>query len=939
MKRLLGVKKTINNNGFSLVELLIAIAIASIVGASVFGFMTVGAKTFGSESTDVHLQNEAQLAFNQIQDLMIDTVVGIDYVYVADDFSDDSHKITTDAELPATIKGKKLIMYNTSGSGRNIYEIVWKADDQKLYYNEYTVAVDDVSGTVSKGSHIGETDALMAEYVTGFSADLSLVESKRVARIEISYEKDGRPYISSHNITLRNKIVSGNKVPQFMISENIVHLSASINGPEEIFVEPGDVCMLNSSYSIIDDTGAITSATKNWYLDSSTVDINTQLSTDGQLKVSNAQKDDFTITVKSGDGLATKDVDVRIIRITTIDGISWEHTGSIGKGEIAGGTTPTADDLIAGEKFKLTVTGMSGTNLDETSFNGHTVERKVVFIKTKGSDLFKITSQDGTSCECEMSSSLNSNTNTSNTSSNPDEIIQWTENNGAGTISYKTTDIQVTAVSLYSMGGRGYTGLADPDISSSDFDYTAASSLPTSVGAASYVSANRYYESGAVKPVAEHWNGQAYATLGNFNIGANDWQRGQHYPVSVLDKNGNAASTTTNIIQLSDGKTINWNDFYGVIDIKLTEYNHKADGTIKETVTNHYCPNNLTKGEGTHWGINCPADYSANSDFVYEVVAYLFPVASNDWRHHNTYVFGQLQGLKEEDLKDAKYISNTCTVRFDRLILAFERKSENDSNVVVSGSKNEHAALYVKEYGKEYRYKDDSNNEIMYNFGLQFTYSPQFKNNDNPFNGTDKWYYFKPNADGSWDFTNKNNLGTISNVNPKGSVANGQINFSNLKLNDFYNDTACKYGHLRLVPKYKTNGSDGRPNRDEWLFDNYVDVYIWNIKIPKINNILDAQVSYFPVPADISVANEKDRRKEYEKKYKGDNIGWTGALITNGDKKTTSIFYTLTPIGEADADKPSYKLTLKYINPDKPTEYKELASYECSFDGREWKKK
>ena len=65
MKRMLTIKA--DNKGFSLVELLIAVTIATIVGASIFGFMKVGAKTFNFNSSDVNLQNESQLAFNQMQ--------------------------------------------------------------------------------------------------------------------------------------------------------------------------------------------------------------------------------------------------------------------------------------------------------------------------------------------------------------------------------------------------------------------------------------------------------------------------------------------------------------------------------------------------------------------------------------------------------------------------------------------------------------------------------------------------------------------------------------------------------------------------------------------------------------------------------------------------------------------------------------------------------
>ncbi|MCR5602470.1 MAG: type II secretion system GspH family protein, partial [Lachnospiraceae bacterium] len=50
------------NGGFTLVEILIAAAIVGILGAGIFGFMSVGANNFRESRTEVNLQNESQLA-------------------------------------------------------------------------------------------------------------------------------------------------------------------------------------------------------------------------------------------------------------------------------------------------------------------------------------------------------------------------------------------------------------------------------------------------------------------------------------------------------------------------------------------------------------------------------------------------------------------------------------------------------------------------------------------------------------------------------------------------------------------------------------------------------------------------------------------------------------------------------------------------------------
>ena len=126
-----------DNRGFSLIELVIAVALLSVVGTAVFGFMTVGAKTFSTTSSEVNLQNESQLAFNQMQDIIIDTAVGIDYGYYTGSFATRVN-VADDSQIPANCEGKYLLMYNTD----KVYELMWEQNVSdptlsKLYYIEY----------------------------------------------------------------------------------------------------------------------------------------------------------------------------------------------------------------------------------------------------------------------------------------------------------------------------------------------------------------------------------------------------------------------------------------------------------------------------------------------------------------------------------------------------------------------------------------------------------------------------------------------------------------------------------------------------------------------------------------------------------------------------------------------------------------------------------
>ena len=149
-----------NQKGFSLVELIIAIAIMSIIAAAVCGFIVVGSKSYASANNDINAQQEAQLALNQISDVMIDTTRSINYVCYKEGSGE---AVVKDAELTFEPDTKVLTMYNgeiyqetdavtgteqeliRSGNGNKDYRFVWDKESEKLYYTEVEITPDEDS--------------------------------------------------------------------------------------------------------------------------------------------------------------------------------------------------------------------------------------------------------------------------------------------------------------------------------------------------------------------------------------------------------------------------------------------------------------------------------------------------------------------------------------------------------------------------------------------------------------------------------------------------------------------------------------------------------------------------------------------------------------------------------------------------------------------------
>lgn len=219
MKLLKRMKKSNNrkNSGFTLVELVIVMAIMEILGLAVVGFIGTSTKQYKYASKDVDLQYEAQLTMNQIGDLIIDAQKGVKYepatvaapVEVASAAPKAGYIATASAEEASseeasseeTSSDSKLIIYNKDST----YYIIYRPSEHKIYLRKDTL--DPATGAV-KADGQGK-ESLMAENVTGFTPDLSEAESKNSVGIVVDFKAGDKKYTSKQNFTMRNKVPTG----------------------------------------------------------------------------------------------------------------------------------------------------------------------------------------------------------------------------------------------------------------------------------------------------------------------------------------------------------------------------------------------------------------------------------------------------------------------------------------------------------------------------------------------------------------------------------------------------------------------------------------------------------------------------------------------------------------------------------------------------------
>ncbi len=174
-------ENNIDNNGFTLVELIAAMAIFVIVLSITVSFLSYGAKSYTKTRNEADLQMDSQIIMNQIEDLAVEAY-WIDF-----------------AEVSTNVKA--LLLYKSD----YVDMIFWDRNLEKLYLVDEQEITD--TDSLSLISYTDEKN-LMAERVTKFNVPTSSEALKKESKvqIEISFASGKQVYPAVLNIHLRNKV-------------------------------------------------------------------------------------------------------------------------------------------------------------------------------------------------------------------------------------------------------------------------------------------------------------------------------------------------------------------------------------------------------------------------------------------------------------------------------------------------------------------------------------------------------------------------------------------------------------------------------------------------------------------------------------------------------------------------------------------------------------
>lgn len=203
------------DDGFTLVELIISMAIFSIVAIVIIMFMQNGANSYQRAKNELDLQMDSQMLINQIRDMAYSAN------YAEYDDSGSTHtltlyQVTKDYTAAATADPSGSATAAPASVSKRITSwevIVWDPDTKKLYYNKESVDATAVpKEEVASAPDVDLSDEdwrnqhLFCNYMESFTVatDESGEIPDNTIQLAIEMKARSRTYNLEEDITVRN---------------------------------------------------------------------------------------------------------------------------------------------------------------------------------------------------------------------------------------------------------------------------------------------------------------------------------------------------------------------------------------------------------------------------------------------------------------------------------------------------------------------------------------------------------------------------------------------------------------------------------------------------------------------------------------------------------------------------------------------------------------
>ncbi|SFR68420.1 PilW family protein [Anaeromicropila populeti] len=188
----------LNQKGFSIVELLIAMALTSIILTGIIYFVSTGSRTASMAENDVELQSEAQIIMTHITNIVLEGNYA-EIIPTVTSHNDSMLRVYYFDTATKTSIREKFFIFKESEEKIYYYEV----DSKNMTSSEITAMETKIRNVwTSDGTVVGSQDDLLCDYVKGFDADCS--QSPKI-QVTLKLFKQDKEVNLQEEILMRNK--------------------------------------------------------------------------------------------------------------------------------------------------------------------------------------------------------------------------------------------------------------------------------------------------------------------------------------------------------------------------------------------------------------------------------------------------------------------------------------------------------------------------------------------------------------------------------------------------------------------------------------------------------------------------------------------------------------------------------------------------------------
>lgn len=193
-------EKQQKNGGFTLVEMIVAVAITAVFSAVVLTAVAAGSRLYRSISGSTRVQMDTQELTDSVEKLIVNAGESIYYAYG----SGKSPGAPISDDIDGSTDGDRTLLLcsiqkNKGGAGIRVVDVLdWRESEQKLYYSRQEITAAGIS-MLTEPSVYGES-------VREFHVDVSRADSDGIIRFQMITENLGKKLRTLHTVDLRNPV-------------------------------------------------------------------------------------------------------------------------------------------------------------------------------------------------------------------------------------------------------------------------------------------------------------------------------------------------------------------------------------------------------------------------------------------------------------------------------------------------------------------------------------------------------------------------------------------------------------------------------------------------------------------------------------------------------------------------------------------------------------